>query len=316
MRYIARRMAFVVERVSQTVRSTPSSSSTELCATELCVEIVLPDDVEAATLDLQIDGSQFELSADGGAVRRVCFAKRIDSDRATSKFVRRRKSLIICAPVMAADVHGPQRVRIPAASLGRGTTNVQVSLPRDASEGAWCYVLVSRSGDWADPTAGGYTWCHTFRASAGATVHVAIESSAWVWECPDCCLSYGVLRDSDPHPSIEEGCEQVGVEVRVEPQASPAADDAADCLVAVFTPEEARLPTVQMKRACRLYVLLPRTSCTCYLAPPVLATLHLLYLLLCTSCTACYLAPPALPRPILHPSRTHTRAPPLCQPVH
>ena len=224
-----------------------------LDAEELCVEMTLPDDIVPDALDLQIDDAHLELKTDALAVRKITFPQPIRSDEASSKLIRKRRESMIMlslrAPLAILDTHDPWHVRIPIGGLGRGTAHLQMAALPMALDGTPCYALVSRSGDWAS-CSGGYTWCHTFVASSTNMLHILFECTAWVWECPDACITCGVLSEGMARPEIEAGCEQVGVELRIE-TADPSAS--ATRLFAAFAPEESRLPSAALRRGCRLY---------------------------------------------------------------
>ena len=158
---------------------------------------------------------------------------------------------------------------------------------------ATCYVLVSRTGSRPSPAPGDFGWCHVFPMAASTIVTVRIDTVAWLWDAAEAVVAFGVLSDAEAPPFIEPGCEQVGVTflldaVGSEGTASPAAataaaaaagntaaadTDAAAAAAAAtstaaggagsatasgsfateFVPEEARLATDELRRACRLY---------------------------------------------------------------
>ena len=213
-------------------------------------------DASHLALSSHLQGSTTLLTPESLLRTSASFVAPIDEERAKSKFSPKASTLTIRAPMVPPICENyPKRLRLTVASLGRGTAsmrigplsavlNMHIAIERakDGNEEIAAlfndslvlkndtprhfYALVSRSGKFASPDdASSYTWCQcvTVRAAAARSTHLVItfDCSAWVWECPDALVTVGILREGMTRPSIEEGCEQVGVEFRVDQQPLP-----------------------------------------------------------------------------------------------
>ena len=231
----------ILESIRQVVTSAEGSG--------LTVVIGVSEDVQSAdVLTLHVGNDRLSFSA-GGCTRSVSFIAPVDARSAASKFSRRRATLTITSSlidvlpiaVSSAAAGRSLHARMTVGSLGRGVATLTLALPHVA-KGTPCYALVSRSGEYAELGAGGYTWCHCFTKEAGHDMLcVHFDCAAWVWDsCDDALVTYGVLGEGAAHPSIEAGCEQSGVEWGSESSDSSAATPSHSVVLlsSSFTPEE------------------------------------------------------------------------------
>ena len=227
---------FVVESIRQ-----------EVTASELVTEIVLADGIAAADLDLQLSDDRLRLSH-AGATKVIVFALPICSATASSKFSKARRALVIRS---ALSWMGLRHIRVTVGAIGRGEARVMLPLPSEVPDGTLCYMLVSRSGEFASCEAGGYAWCYSYSALASDHLSISIDCSSWVWDCHDACITWGTLGDGEPRPAIQEGCEQVGVGIMLEPAES--ARGATSLVTTTWIPEETSLPSPSLRMCCRIY---------------------------------------------------------------
>ena len=231
---------FVIESIRQ-----------EVTASELLTEIVLADGIASAELDLQLSDERLHLSH-ADATKAIVFALPICSASASSRLSKVRRALVIRSALSWTAL---RHVRVTVGALGRGEARVMLPVPWDVPDGMLCYVLVSRSGEFASREAGGYTWCYSYSALASDCLSIAIDCCSWVWECHDACITWGTLGDGEASPAIQEGCEQVGVRFSFESTSRQVASarGATPLVSTDWIPEEARLPSPSLRMCCRMY---------------------------------------------------------------
>ena len=252
------------ERLKQTVTNA-----------ELTLEAVLPNDFPLGELELETSDNSLCLELNGGRLG-ISFCVPIDSNSATAKFSRKRRTLTLRGPLLATrtasssgdDGSGivdgrnssgsSEELRATIGGLWRGSHLVHISVTAE-EVGRRCYVLVTRHERHPTLKGGGYQWCHTFIPSAvGERLSVSIDAYSWVWEPTDALLTYGVLGEDEEPPVIEAGLEQVGVDFKENaasagtgPSELAASFDGRFALE--FVPDESQLPIAELQKACRLY---------------------------------------------------------------
>ena len=260
---------------------------------ELTLDITLADALPP-TDELSLETSDERLSlqlADG--MLDISFCVPVNSDSATAKISRKRRTLSIRAPLLrpANDIGGGSgsnnsggsssssgsseaaaaaaagataattELRATIGGLWRGQHFVHIAATAD-EVGKRCYVLVSRNEAFPTRCNGGYQWCFAYVPThAGQRLTVRLDAYTWVWEPTDALLTYGVLADDEEAPAIEPGLEQVGVDCFCSEGCEPAEVASAQSpgslspgrLAHEFVPDESRLPTAELRLACRRY---------------------------------------------------------------
>ena len=219
-----------------------------MSGTDLTCELLLASEAP----ELEISDSHLRVAFGAEHDVLLAFACSIVSARATARHSKKRSVLVISAPLLDAlpqrsEAPAMRQLRLCVRGLGRGEHVLNLAPLRGDANGrddAAQYVLVSRSGDFAS-VEGGYGWCHVL--AAGSSARVTIDAAEWLWECDEVRITHGVLQPGDSVPTIDAETVQLGVHIDAERVAHAVG---VQC---VFVPEESRLPTDELRAACRLY---------------------------------------------------------------
>ena len=245
---------FTIERLHQ-----------EVFEMEIVTDVVYADVSSSKDLELQTGDTQLTLQPTGLDACAVSWALPVVSADATARFSRQKRALTVRSPLDGAHRHhesAETRVHVTVSGLGRGEVLVRLQVPASEAD-LLHYVLVAREGQFATLDGkSAYTWCHCFRSpAAGSILTVRIDAAAWVWDSADALLTFGALAGSGAAPSIDPELEQVGVSFAVQPvepsdgsrSATSSGNGSLPWLCTDFVPEEAALPSDELRRACRLY---------------------------------------------------------------
>ena len=145
---------------------------------------------DTAGLECDISDDQLQLTSPTLPELTIAWAATVHSNVAVAKLRKKERRLTVSAPLSISDSTVTERhVRLRVLRGERGT---HVITFRDCSgeEAKRCYVLVSKSGQFASRTvAGSYHWAATFEAGTDGAV-ISLGSGDWCFEAPEARTSY------------------------------------------------------------------------------------------------------------------------------
>ena len=150
------------------------------------LECVVTFEHDIAGLECDISDDRLQLSAPTLPELTIAWAATVHSDAAVAKLRKKERRLTVSAPLSRSGTVAERRVRLRVRRGERGTHAITFR-DRSGEEAKRCYVLVSKSGQFASRTAAGsYHWAETFEAGTDGAV-VSLGSGDWCFEATEGC---------------------------------------------------------------------------------------------------------------------------------
>ena len=159
------------------------------------LECVVTFEHDIAGLECDISDDRLQLSAPTLPELTIAWAATVHSDAAVAKLRKKERRLTVSAPLSGSgSTVAERRVRLRVLRGERGTHVITFRDRSDCGDEARrCYVLVSKSGQFASRTAAeSYHWAATFEAGTDGAV-VTLGSGDWCFEATEVCTSHASL---------------------------------------------------------------------------------------------------------------------------
>ena len=153
------------------------------------LECVVTFEHDIAGLECDISDDQLQLTSPTLPELTIAWAATVHSDAAVAKLRKKERRLTVSAPLSRSGTVAERRVRLRVRRGERGTHAITFR-DRSGEEAKRCYVLVSKSGQFASRTAAGsYHWAETFEAGTDGAV-VTLGSGDWCFEATEVCTPH------------------------------------------------------------------------------------------------------------------------------
>ena len=148
-------------------------------------ECVVTFEHDITGLECNISDDQLQLTSLTLPELTIAWSAPVQSDAAVAKLRKKERRLAVSAPLRPDGTTMAERhVRLRVLRGERGT-HVVTFRDRSGQEAKRCYVLVSKSGQFASRTvAGSYHCAATFEAGTGGAV-VSLASGDWCFEATE-----------------------------------------------------------------------------------------------------------------------------------
>ena len=151
------------------------------------LECVVTFEHDITGLECDVSDNQLQLTSPTLPKLTIAWSAPVQSDAAVAKLRKKERRLAVSAPLRPKrgdEERGERHVRLRVLRGERGT-HVVTFRERSGQEAKRCYVLVSKSGQFASRTvAGSYHWAATFEAGTGGAV-VSLASGDWCFEATE-----------------------------------------------------------------------------------------------------------------------------------
>lgn len=147
------------------------------------LECVVTFEHDITGLECDVSDDQLQLTSATLPELTIAWSVPVQSDAAVAKLRKKERRLAVSAPLRPNGTTMAERhVRLRVLRGERGTHVITFRERRGQEAKKRCYVLVSKSGQFASRmVAGSYHWAATFEAGTGGAV-VSLASGDWCFE--------------------------------------------------------------------------------------------------------------------------------------